>query len=35
MLESVRTTGLSLIEWVPKVQADDTVQLDWEGTPDM
>ena len=33
MVESVRMTGLGLIEWAPKVQADDTVQLDWEGTP--
>ena len=33
MLGSVRTTGLGLIDWAPKVQADDTVQLDWEGTP--
>jgi uncharacterized damage-inducible protein DinB len=33
MLNSLRTTGTGLIEWVPKVQADDTVQVDWEGTP--
>jgi uncharacterized damage-inducible protein DinB len=33
MMESVRTTGLGLIEWAPKVQAGDTVQLDWEGAP--
>ena len=33
MMESVRTTGSGLIEWAPKVQADDTVQLDWDGTP--
>ena len=33
MVESARTTGSGLIEWVPKVQAGDTVQLDWEGTP--
>jgi uncharacterized damage-inducible protein DinB len=30
MLESVRTSGSGLIEWAPKVQADDTVQVDWE-----
>ncbi len=30
MLESVRTSGAGLIEWAPKVQADDTVQVDWE-----
>ncbi|HXV97928.1 MAG TPA: DinB family protein [Anaerolineae bacterium] len=33
MMEAVRTTGLGLIEWAPKVQAEDTVQVDWEGTP--
>ena len=33
MLESVRTMGLGLIEWAPKVQADDTVQVDWVGAP--
>ena len=33
MMESVRTTGLGLIEWAPKVQAGDTVQVEWEGTP--
>jgi uncharacterized damage-inducible protein DinB len=34
MVESVRTTGAGLIEWAPKVQADDTAQDDyWEGTP--
>jgi uncharacterized damage-inducible protein DinB len=31
MLESARATGQGLIEWVPKVQPDDTVQVDWEG----
>ncbi|MBE0688726.1 MAG: DinB family protein [Anaerolineae bacterium] len=31
--ESLRTTGLGLIEWAPKVQAEDTVQIDWDGTP--
>ncbi len=33
MVESARTTGSGLIEWAPKVQAGDTVQLDWKGTP--
>jgi len=33
MAESVRTTGAGLIEWAPKVQADDTVQVEWhDGT---
>ena len=30
MLASVRASGAGLIEWAPKVQADDTVQVDWE-----
>jgi uncharacterized damage-inducible protein DinB/uncharacterized protein YndB with AHSA1/START domain len=33
MVESVRTTGKGLIEWAPKVQTDDTVEVDWEGAP--
>lgn len=33
MMESMRTTGLGLIEWAPKVNADDTVRIDWNGTP--
>jgi len=33
MVESVRASGSGLIEWAPKVQADDTVQVDWEGAP--
>ena len=33
MIESVRATGSGFIEWAPKVQAADTVQIDWEGTP--
>ena len=33
MAESLRETGSGLIEWAPKVQADDTVELDWEGSP--
>ena len=32
MLESLRATGEGLIEWAPKIQANDMVQLDWEGT---
>ena len=31
MVESARTTGQGLIESVPKVQPDDSVQVDWEG----
>jgi uncharacterized damage-inducible protein DinB len=33
MVESVRTTGAGLIEWASRVQADDTVQVDWDGAP--
>lgn len=33
MLASLRTTGNGLIEWANKVQPDDTVEVDWEGTP--
>lgn len=34
MVEAARTTGFGLIEWAPKVQADDMVQVvDREGTP--
>jgi len=32
MVESVRASGSGLIEWAPKVQADDMVQIDWDGT---
>ena len=28
MIESIRQTGLSLIEWAPKVQAGDVVEID-------
>jgi uncharacterized damage-inducible protein DinB len=33
MLDSLRTTGAGLIEWALKVGADDTVVIDWDGTP--
>lgn len=33
MAEVLRTTGTGLIDWAPKVQADDTVKIDWDGTP--
>ena len=33
MTESVRAIGTGLIEWAPKVQAGDTVQVNWEGAP--
>lgn len=31
--QSLLTTGNGLIEWAPKVQAEDTVVVDWDGTP--
>ena len=33
MAEWARTSGAGLIEWAPKVQAGDTVQVDWDGAP--
>jgi uncharacterized damage-inducible protein DinB len=33
MAESARATGAGLIEWAPKVKAEDVVRLDWDGTP--
>jgi uncharacterized damage-inducible protein DinB len=33
MMASARTTGTGLIEWAAKVKADETVLIDWDGTP--
>lgn len=33
MRESLRRSGAGLIEWALNVKADDTVQIDWDGTP--
>jgi uncharacterized damage-inducible protein DinB len=33
MMDSMRETGSALIEWAPKLKADDMVEVDWEGTP--
>ena len=33
MIESARASGSGLIEGAPKVKVDETVQVDWEGTP--
>jgi uncharacterized damage-inducible protein DinB len=33
MTESARTSGSGLIDWAPKVQAGDTVPVNWEGAP--
>jgi uncharacterized damage-inducible protein DinB len=32
MIETARKTGLGLIEWAPKISADDVVRIDWDGT---
>jgi uncharacterized damage-inducible protein DinB len=32
MKESLQQTGTGLIEWAQKVQASDTVPIDWDGT---
>jgi uncharacterized damage-inducible protein DinB len=33
MMAALRITGPGLIEWAPKIQPDDMVTVDWEGTP--
>lgn len=33
MIDSARATGSGFIEWVSKVKAEDTVEVDWDGTP--
>ena len=33
MTEIVQQSGAGLIEWAPKVQAGDTVQVDWDNSP--
>jgi len=33
LAESLHITGAGFIEWAPQVQADHTVQVDWDGTP--
>jgi uncharacterized damage-inducible protein DinB len=33
MRASMHATGEGLIEWASRVQAGDTVQIDWDGTP--
>lgn len=32
MITAIQTTGEGLIEWAPKIQANDTVEIDWDGT---
>ncbi len=33
IMENLRKTGEGLIEWAPKVQPEDTVVIEWKGTP--
>ncbi len=33
MMESAKASGSGLIEWAPKVKPEETVQVDWDGTP--
>jgi len=33
MAASVQKTGAGFLDWAPKVQAQDAVQIDWDGTP--
>ena len=33
MTEALRATGSGLIEWASRVEAEDTVQVNWEGSP--
>ena len=32
-MDSVRETGIGLIEWAPKLKDDDMAEVDWDGTP--
>ncbi len=33
MMESLQATGSGFVEWAGKVRADETVRVDWDGTP--
>lgn len=33
MMESLQVTGAGFVAWAGKVQADETVRIDWDGTP--
>lgn len=33
MAEMARESGEGLVEWAPKVRADETVPVDWDGAP--
>ena len=33
MMDMARASGSGLVEWATRVQAGDTVQVDWDGTP--
>ena len=32
MMAAARATGAGLVEWAPKVQTGDSVEIDWDGT---
>jgi len=32
-MDMARASGSGLVEWATRVQAGDTVQVDWDGTP--
>lgn len=32
MITAIQITGEGFIEWASKIQADDTVEIDWDGT---
>ena len=33
MIAAIGTTGEGLLAWAPKIQENDTVEIDWDGTP--
>ena len=33
MIASVRESGTGLVDWAPKIEPEDTVRVDWDGTP--
>ena len=32
MITAIRTTGEGFIGWASEIEADDTVEIDWDGT---
>jgi uncharacterized damage-inducible protein DinB len=33
MIAIAQTTGAGFVEWAPKIRAEDTVEVDWDGVP--